>query len=65
MADSGEGRELLEPRLGAEGSREKLVGALCPTAFYFNNLALTCRSETFLLENQLLLLWVVHLFSTL
>jgi len=25
MADSGEGRELLEPRLGAEGSREKLV----------------------------------------
>ena len=25
MADAGGGRELLEPRLGAEGSREKLV----------------------------------------
>ena len=25
MADAGGGRELLEPRLGPEGSREKLV----------------------------------------
>ena len=67
MADSGGGRELLEPRLGVEGSREKLVGASCPPSFYLIkiNLALTCRSETFSLGNQLLLLWAVHLSSTL
>ena len=52
---------------GVEGSREKLVGASCPPSFYLIkiNLALTCRSETFSLGNQLLLLWAVHLSSTL